>query len=75
MNEPAKDRQGQELTPADLRRWTEFGCWATLALSPFLYWVNGPAVSPDQFIVRTGLVVLAAGGAIALRLYAWMTKP
>ncbi len=47
----------------------ELGCWTMLALAPFLYWVNGPAVSPDQFVVRTALVVLALVGAVTIRLY------
>ncbi len=47
----------------------ELGCWAMLALAPFLYWVNGPAVSPDQFVVRTAVVVLALVGAVAIRVY------
>jgi len=63
---PADD----EISVAELRYWLEFGCWTTLALIPFLYWVNGPAVSQDQFVVRTALVVLAACGAVGLRTYA-----
>jgi hypothetical protein len=47
--------------------WAEFACWTTLALAPFLYWVNGAAVSQDQFVVRTGLVAIAVLGAVALR--------
>lgn len=67
---PADD----EISPAELRYWLEFGCWTTLALAPFLYWVNGPAVSEDQFVVRTALVVLAACGAVGLRSYAWLHR-
>ncbi len=47
----------------------ELGCWTMVALAPFLYWVNGPAVSPDQFVVRTAVVVLALVGAITIRVY------
>jgi hypothetical protein len=64
----------EELSPAEVRGWAEFACWTTLALAPFLYWVNGPAVSTDQFVVRTGLVVLAACGAVGLRGYAWLCR-
>jgi hypothetical protein len=56
-----------DISPTDLRYWLEFGCWTTLALAPFLYYINGPAVSEDQFVVRTALVVLAACGAVGLR--------
>jgi hypothetical protein len=64
-------RREDDLTPAEVRRWAEFCCWTTLALAPLLYWVNGPAVSTDQFVTRTALIVIAAAGAIALRLFAW----
>jgi hypothetical protein len=62
---PANDA----VAPAELRYWLELGCWTTLALSPFLSWVNGTAVSQDQFIVRSAVVVLAACGAFTLRIY------
>lgn len=63
-----------ELTPNEIRHWAEFACWTTLTLAPFLYWVNGPAVSTDQFVVRTALVILAACGAVGLRTYAWLYR-
>jgi hypothetical protein len=68
------DSADDELSPSEVRGWAEFACWTTLALAPFLYWVNGPAVSTDQFVVRTGLVVLAACGAVGLRGYAWLCR-
>ena len=55
----------------ELLPWLEFGCWTAIALFPLLYWVNGPAVSPDQFVVRTILVVVAVTGAVGLRIYHW----
>ena len=48
----------------------ELGCWTMVALAPFLYWVNGPAVSTDQLVMRSGLVGFALGGGIVLRLVA-----
>ncbi len=68
---PADD----DVSTAELRHWLEFSCWTTLTLAPFLYWVNGPAVSEDQFVVRTALVVLASCGAVGLRTYAWLRRP
>jgi hypothetical protein len=62
----------REITTQELRGWLEFGCWTTLALVPFLYWINGPAVSTDQLVVRTALVTIALLGAIGLRVYCWM---
>jgi hypothetical protein len=63
--------QDSDLNGKELRDWLEIGSWTTLALAPFLYWINGPAVSSDQFVVRTTLMVVAAVAAIALRLAAW----
>jgi hypothetical protein len=75
MNEDRVDeREKGELTPQELRGWMEFCCWTTLAIAPLLYWVNGPAVSTDQFVVRTALVVIAATGAIVLRVSAWLLR-
>jgi len=54
--------------------WLEFACWTVLALVPLLRWVNGPAVSADQLVVRTALVALAAVGAISLRITNWHRK-
>ena len=45
----------------------EFFAWTTLALVPFLTWVNGPSVSTDQFVVRTSIVTLALVTAVSLR--------
>ncbi len=61
--------QEEDITPEEIRGWLEFGCWTTLALWPFLYWVNGPAVSDDQFVVRTALIVIAFVGGTSLRTY------
>lgn len=57
----------EPLTPTELCMWLEFACWTMVALAPFLYWVNGSAVSTDQFVVRTALVLIALVGGISLR--------
>lgn len=68
-DDPApNDVAEEELTTAEFLSWLEFGCWTMLVLAPLLYYVNGPSVSTDQFVVRTGLVVLSTLGAFALRL-------
>ena len=66
--------ENNALTSEEARGWVEFACWTTLALAPFLYWVNGPAVSTDQVVVRTGLIVIACIGASGLRAYAWLRR-
>lgn len=45
----------------------EFCCWTMVVLAPLLTWVNGPAVSTDQFVVRTVVFALALSGGISLR--------
>jgi hypothetical protein len=70
MNGPSLESRDAELTARELRGWIEIGCWTTLLLAPLLSRVNGPAVSVDQSVMRTGLVLAAASGAVGLRLYA-----
>jgi hypothetical protein len=55
----------------DIAPAIEFACWVVLALAPFLRWVNGAAVTDDQFVIQVSLVIMAACGAIGLRLYNW----
>jgi len=45
----------------------ELACWTMVVLAPFLTWVNGPAVSTDQFVVRAIVFGAALTGGIALR--------
>jgi hypothetical protein len=65
------EKSDESLSPAEIVGWLEFGCWTMVVLSPFLYWVNGPAVSTDQFVVRTALVTLALTGGITIRVVKW----
>ena len=65
------DPANEELSLDEILPWLEFGCWTALVLAPLLYYVNGPSVSTDQAVVRTGLVILAAFGAITLRFVNW----
>lgn len=58
----------------ELLPWIEFGCWTAIALFPFLYWVNGPAVSTDQYVMRNILISVAVIGAFGLRYWNWRTK-
>ena len=49
----------------------ELWCWAVAILAPILAWVNGPAVSTDQAVVR-GLVFGAAlVGGVSIRVAKW----
>jgi high-affinity Fe2+/Pb2+ permease len=51
-------------------RLTEVGVWPALALTPLLYWTNGPAVFQDQFIVRGIVVLVVILGVAALQIRA-----
>jgi hypothetical protein len=52
----------------------ELGCWTVVVLAPFLRYVNGPAVSTDQFTIQIVMVAAAATSAIGLRIYSWRTQ-
>ena len=47
----------------------EFICWVLVMLIPFLRWVNGAAVTDDQFSIQYTLAAIALAGALSLRLY------
>lgn len=55
--------------PEPLNTWllAEFSCWTIVLLAPILTWVNGPAVSTDQFVVRVAVFVIALAGAFGIR--------
>jgi hypothetical protein len=67
-----QERDNDEPTGEEIRLWMEFACWTTLVMAPIINWLNGPAVSDDQYVVRTGLIVFAACGGIGFRLSAWL---
>jgi hypothetical protein len=65
---PAGTIRFREIAPA-----LEFACWVVVALAPLLRWVNGPAVTDDQFYFQCAIVASAVAGAAGLRLYNWRT--
>ena len=56
----------QEMTASELLGWIEFGCWSALLMTPILYWINGPAVSFDQTVMRGLVVIVALAGGLGL---------
>jgi hypothetical protein len=62
----------REISRDEVLGWAEFACWTVVVLTPFLWWVNGPAVSSDQLVVRTALTVLALVGGVSLRIAKWV---
>jgi len=58
-----------EITFKESARLLEIACWTILALVPVLRWINGPAVSADQFVIQVTIACAAALIATRLRLY------
>lgn len=63
-----------ELSVDEAAGWAEFCAWSALVMTPILWWLQGPSVSTDQFVVRTSLVVISAVAAIALRIRALVAR-
>ena len=61
------DQKSDSLDVVEIRHWAEFCAWSALVMTPIIWWLQGPSVSTDQFVVRTGLIVISASVAIALR--------
>lgn len=59
----------EEIHFADLAPALEFMCWTVVALAPFLRWVNGAAVTDDQWWIQAFLFTCALVGALSLRIY------
>jgi len=60
-------QETEEIAFSDISPAIEFMCWVVVCLSPFLRWVNGAAVTTDQFYIQVALFSSALLGAIALR--------
>jgi len=71
---PQPEAAEAEIHFRDLAPAIEFVCWIFVVLAPLLRWVNGPAVTNDQFVIQVILVSLALLGAVGLRLYQWYLK-
>ena len=61
------DDAADTLELAEILGWAEFCAWSALVMTPIIWWLQGPSVSTDQFVVRTGLVVISACTAVGLR--------
>ena len=61
----------EPLTTAEVLGWAELATWTMLVFAPIVYYIHGPSVSTDQRVVRMALVILAACGAVTLRIINW----
>ena len=66
--------EGDDLDLQEFLGWIEFGCWSALVMAPIIYWLQGPSVSHDQFVVRTALVIIAASAGVGLRAQAMIHR-
>jgi len=64
--EPIEDA-GEEMDVQEISGWAEFCAWSGFVMTPIIWWLQGPSVSTDQFVVRTGLIVISASVAVGLR--------
>ncbi len=69
-NEPEND---EPIHFRDIAPGIELACWTVLLLAPMLRWINGPAVTNDQFVVQVTLVSMALAGAVGLRIAHWVS--
>ena len=65
----------EEIDTAEMLYWIEFGAWSSLVMAPIIWWLQGPSVSTDQFVMRTGLVVLSSVTAVGLRIWKLIGRP
>ena len=69
-NDQTPDTVNDDIDPIEMRIWIEFSAWCALVMTPIIWWLQGPSVSTDQFVVRTGLVILSAAVGIGMRIWA-----
>lgn len=65
------DGSAETIRFCDVAPALEFACWVVVALAPLLRWVNGVAVTDDQFYIQCAIAALAVAGAVSLRVYNW----
>ncbi len=52
---------------SDIVPGIKFVCWMVVFLAPLLRWINGAAVTSDQFFIQVALFSVALAGAVVLR--------
>lgn len=70
MNQDQHQTEQEELSRAEALRLAEQMAWMIFLMTPIVWWLQGESVSPDQFVVRTSLLVLSGLAAVGLRLRA-----
>jgi hypothetical protein len=60
---------GTPVPSRDISPAIEFACWIVVGLAPILRWINGAAVTRDQYFIQIALTSIALAGALSLRFY------
>jgi hypothetical protein len=68
------DQPDDDISLPELLYWVERASWMALVMCPIIWWLQGPSVSTDQFVVRTSLIVISAAVAAGFRIRAWWLK-
>ena len=69
-NSQTQEHPEDDLDPTEMRIWIEFGAWCAFVMAPIIWWLQGPSVSTDQFVVRTSLVVISFVVGVGMRIWA-----
>jgi hypothetical protein len=69
-NNQTLEASEDDISITELRVWDEFGAWCAVVMTPVIWWLQGPSVSTDQFVVRTGLIVISLLTGVGLRIWA-----
>ena len=64
------DQRSDEIDLAEILGWSEFCSWAAFVMTPLIWWLQGPSVSTNQFVVRMGLVAVSSATGLGLRMWA-----
>ena len=70
-NDASPDTGEDALTTDEILGHLETGLWTAVVLIPVFYYINGPSVSHDQFVVRSVLAGVTYVGAPLMRFYRW----
>lgn len=69
-----QELDSDKLNTEEVLQRFEAGCWMALVIAPITYWVQGPSVSADQFVVRSTIVAIAALGCVGLKVRSVVRK-
>ena len=69
MEDEPNSAETEDVRFEDLAPAIEFCCWTVVFISPLLRFINGAAVTEDQWWMQISLFSLSLIGALTLRVY------